>query len=201
MVCHGETVEKKDEGRIIVREKGFTLIELLIVVAIIGILAAIAIPNFLEAQVRAKTARAYAEMHGIALALEEYMVDHSGYPDNSDNNVYIIRMEVNGVSVPILTTPIAYLKSMPESEPFPEYQDPYDGYMYWNYYADRLERGEAWGPGRDYWVIVSNGPDQRQFNLIPPYRSTYDPSNGTTSGGNIHYFGPGFGINKPQFGM
>ena len=59
------------------RPNGFTLIELLIVVAIIGILAAIAIPNFLEAQVRAKVARARADMNAMNTAVEAYYVDNN----------------------------------------------------------------------------------------------------------------------------
>ena len=57
----------------------FTLIELLIVVSIISILASIAVPNFLEAQVRSKVARVRAEHYTIAVALEAYHVDNNSY--------------------------------------------------------------------------------------------------------------------------
>ena len=59
-------------------QRGFTLIELLIVVAIIAILAAIAVPNFLEAQVRAKVSRSKTDMRSTATALESYRVDADG---------------------------------------------------------------------------------------------------------------------------
>ena len=60
------------------QKTGFTLIELLIVVAIIGILAAIAVPNFMNAQIRAKISRALADLRGIRTALESYAVDYNG---------------------------------------------------------------------------------------------------------------------------
>jgi general secretion pathway protein G len=62
------------------REKGFTLIELLIVVAIIGIIAAIAIPNLLNAIDRSKQKRTMADMRSVGTACEEYAIDNNYYP-------------------------------------------------------------------------------------------------------------------------
>jgi type II secretion system protein G len=60
--------------------KGFTLIELLIVVAIIGIIVAIAIPNLLNAIQRAKQKKTMGDIRSIATAVEAYSVDFNRYP-------------------------------------------------------------------------------------------------------------------------
>ncbi len=107
------------------QRKGFTLIELLIVVAIIAILAAIAVPNFLEAQVRSKVARVKSDQRTLATAAEAYTVDN--------NNPFIGINQCtwygngrqpwmpNGNAIDwcwsFWTTPVAYVTSIP-TDPF-----------------------------------------------------------------------------------
>jgi prepilin-type N-terminal cleavage/methylation domain-containing protein len=65
-------------------KKGFTLIELMIVVAIIGILAAIAIPNFMNYQCKAKQSEAKSSLGSIRVAQEAYFAEHDTY--STDKN-------------------------------------------------------------------------------------------------------------------
>lgn len=87
-------------------KKAFTLIELLIVVAIIAILAAIAVPNFLEAQTRAKVSRVKADERSIATAIEAYAVDNNHYPFDVAKDLNLPYYLSVGLS-----TPIAYMTS------------------------------------------------------------------------------------------
>jgi type II secretion system protein G len=89
----------------VVRLKGFTLIELLIVVAIIAILAAIAVPNFLEAQTRAKISRVRAELRSFATAIETYHIDYNKYPQSLPG--------AKGEEIVCLSTPVAYMNNLP----------------------------------------------------------------------------------------
>jgi prepilin-type N-terminal cleavage/methylation domain-containing protein len=114
--------------------KAFTLIELLIVVAIIAILAAIAVPNFLEAQTRAKVSRVKADMRSISTGINAYMVDHNVTPVldfKQDPITSLNRFDFcralfqnePATNPPIktawrLTTPIAYLTSISLLDPF-----------------------------------------------------------------------------------
>jgi len=106
------------------KRHGFTLIELLIVIAIIAILALIAIPNFLEAQTRAKVARSMADMRSIAAAVEAYAIDYNKTPPAAPGaGNLVFRYAYFLVSEPLyginrnyctpLTTPISYITSLP----------------------------------------------------------------------------------------
>ena len=98
-------------------KRGFTLIELLIVVAIIAILAAIAVPNFLEAQTRSKVSRSKADMRTQATALEAYLIDYNSYCKDSDSgldegNNPTIPWDQKANGIIQLTTPVAYITSI-----------------------------------------------------------------------------------------
>jgi general secretion pathway protein G len=83
---------------------GFTLIELLIVVAIIGIIAAIAIPNLLNAIDRGKQKRSMADMRSIGTAVESYAVDNNVYP-----------VAASAAALQPLISPL-YIKTMPAND-------------------------------------------------------------------------------------
>ncbi len=153
------------------KRKGFTLIELLIVVAIIAILAAIAIPNFLAAQVRAKVARAKGEMRSIATGLESYYVDYNAYPRAWVPTGFISKCSIRMIP---LTTPVAFLTNIPKPDPFglPQIQsDEYDTYDYLDEQSFIELRnsqganpkaqwgGHTWGRA---WRLCSPGPDRVQ---------------------------------------
>jgi len=181
------------------RTRGFTLIELLIVVAIIAILAAIAVPNFLEAQTRSKVSRVKADFHSIATALEAYRVDTNHYPWFDETGTPA-SFNPLGYRLAQLTSPVAYITSVDMPDPFisqgveGNYGDERlrDQYNYRNY--------EFFGSyGWACWVLNSLGPDltknqglkvelwARGLDTSPPDQQTviHDPTNGTKSAGDI----------------
>jgi type II secretion system protein G len=208
------------------RAHGFTLIELLIVVAIIAILAAIAVPNFLEAQTRSKVSRVKSDMRVVATGLESYRVDSNRYPPDYQYRDIVTSRDLRSYlpRLVVLTTPVAYLATVPEdlfavsaigrnSVYSAPYQNPYGSGSYVRPYcfdyADRyMPDGtdeEVLGPGlwtkrisrsdSVAWALRSVGPDLIATVLgdTSPAATSYDPTNGTLSAGDIYFLGPGLG--------
>jgi len=192
---------KKGWGKREMRGKrGFTLIELLIVVAIIAILALIAVPNFLEVQVRAKVTRVKTDFRNLLVAMEAYRVDWNDYPpDNPSGTSWYNDL----IPLTRLTTPVAYITSVPTNPFFdvrasraPDGTTGVGNYAYRG--SDR--HPELADPSRNvFWHIVSCGPDldgdldgsnMRPWMVIdraPAFiNALYDPTNGTISNGDLH---------------
>ena len=193
--------------------RAFTLIELLIVVAIIAILAAIAVPNFLEAQTRAKVTRVLGDFRNLAVAIEAYRVDNNDYP------LYALIMTPTSTTVddpatgrgPVafehfsrrpglcITTPITYASAIP-SDPFAlNFAGPRPNAFDYSYKNCR-QNWRVWGPGpipaflgegasqliADWgeWRLSSAGPDLTRIDDIKA-NIIYDPTNGTVSPGDL----------------
>jgi prepilin-type N-terminal cleavage/methylation domain-containing protein len=176
---------------------GFTLIELLIVVAIIAILAAIAVPNFLEAQTRAKVSRAKADQRSLATAIESYRVDWNSVPcwDSWEGSN---KIDVPGPFWRGLTTPIAYITSWLRDPFIPGYTiQAFPGStaetldVHYHVGVGALGRLNANGYPSQYYHIGCFGPDHSDdTNLNGQYPYTkhaipYDPTNGTVSKGDF----------------
>ena len=124
------------------KQKGFTLIELLIVVAIIGIIAAIAIPNLLNAINRGRQKRTMGDIRTLATAVEAYTVDFGFYPKIGDGNV---SAQLATYLVP------TFLRKLPQ-------RDGWNNNLLWN--------GATTGAAYTFWSPAKDGPSTGTATLI-----------------------------------
>lgn len=180
------------------QSRGFTLIELLIVIAIILILIAIALPNFLEAQIRAKVTKARGEMRSLQTAIEAYQTQWRTYPADGDDLTPFnpANYEV-AARLRALTTPIAHIDGLPfdpfnadnsnfgpsEFALFPGLP-PYT-YSYNTFGAYAFDGQQPANNGKpDNYGLTSLGPN-RKFDAGFAGPIYYSPTNGTTSVGDL----------------
>jgi len=166
-------------------QRAFTLIELLIVVAIIAILAAIAVPNFLESQTRAKISRIMADQRSVATGLESYAVDYNAYPPNlldAAGRTNVMNMSMGKMPfIPYtLTTPVSYMTGVPLDHFKPTIMaDHQHSFMYFNssntpdaanrtLYRAIVSSHGMMGSSKvmePQWVQVSVGPDLKMGTM------------------------------------
>jgi len=98
------------------RHVGFTLVELIIVVSVLGILAALVVPKFTDASVRAQTAATQDQLRSVRTVLERYKLDHNDtYPDIGDLwGVMTAKTDVDG-TLDATGNFGPYLKSSPKN--------------------------------------------------------------------------------------
>lgn len=192
-------------------QKGFTLIELLIVVAIIGILAAIAVPNFIAAQTKAKVSRVYADMKNLSTAVGMYEIDNGRTPIGSGEGMRLgIWSNDTRIAWLRLTTPVAYIGSIPNdpfgraSSGFSVFDNEIIVHYIYNTNDNPTERFGNMGAMREVgyiWYMYSPGPgltepvspwpdhiiaaNNRGSNQFSPTQRIYEASNGIQSEGWI----------------
>ncbi len=98
----------------------FTLVELLVVVAVISILTAIAVPNYMEAQVRSQVSAVKSDLRTAATALEAYAADHNAYPPTEPIFPHDPLGLFADAQLERLREPVAYLGSRKLTDPFGE---------------------------------------------------------------------------------
>ena len=195
------------------KQKGFTLIELLIVVAILGILASIAIPNYRDATIKSRVTKVKMDLRTIGGALQTYRLDRNLYPRmHSDLEFFADYL------LPDLTSPVAYLNQVSVKDPFgpiEEYQEPVppgrdsfdeetlekadfpvlkNSYTYTPYFNFALFQGLK-DLQKEAFALASMGPDRMDTYIvdIPFAPSFYRYSN--TPGDSI--YNPSNGIVSP----